>query len=382
MSHTGEFSGAEAAMLRLLRMLPGDVDRAVACPPDGPLATALADQGFEHLPIAGTAVSFRLHPRWTAVGLRDVGRSVAALRAHVRRWRPDIVHAGTTRAGLFAAPLRRRRGPKLVVQVHDIMPPGPMGHAVRRLLAGRADTVVAVSEAASRAFNLGLRHAPARTVYISIDHELFRPEGRDAAGARRSLGVPDEAPLLGEVAQISPWKGQLVAIEALARVRETHPGAHLALVGHIAFGGPAVRYDNAAYLERLRRRVAELGLEDAVHFAGQRNDVPDVMAALDLLLLPSWDEPFGTAAAEAMSVGTVPLVAAGGGMSEFVEDGVSGRVLPPRDPEAWARAAVELLDDPDRRAEMSARAVEAAGRFTDEAYVSAMMDAYSALAGR
>ena len=106
------------------------------------------------------------------------------------------------------------------------------------------------------------------------------------------------------------------------------------------------------------------------------------MAALDLLLLPSWDEPFGTAAAEAMSVGTVPLVAAGGGMSEFVEDGVSGRVLPPRDPEAWARAAVELLDDPGRRAEMSARAVEVAGRFTDEAYVSAMMDAYSALAGR
>jgi glycosyltransferase involved in cell wall biosynthesis len=379
-SHTGDFSGAEVAMLRLLRALPADVERAVACPPSGPLATALAGAGVEQLPIPGTAVSFRLHPRWTTQGLIDIGRSVAALRAQVRRWRPDVVHANTTRAGLLAAPLGRGDHPRLVVQVHDIMPAGALGGVVRRVLAGAADRVVAVSQAAAGAFNAGLRGEPAGTVYISIDHERFTPDGRDGAGVRRSLGVPADVPLLGEVAQITPWKGQLAAIEALAIVRRRRADAQLALVGRVAFSGRGVRYDNGAYLEQLRDRVRRLGLEDAVHFVGQRADVPDVMAALDLLLLPSWDEPFGTAAVEAMAIGTVPLVADGGGMSEYVQDGVSGRVLPAHEPEAWGEAAIELLDDPARRAEMGARARAVAGRFTDEAYAREMLGIYAALA--
>src|SRR3954447_3698972 len=311
-SHTGEFSGAEASMLRLLDALPPDVERAVACPPDGRLAAAVAQRGIEHRPIRGTAVSFRLHPRWTAVGLADLGRSVTELRAHVRRWRPDVLHANSTRAGLLAAPLRRP--PAVLVQVHDILPDGAVSAAVRHVLARSADAVVGVVDAASASFNVGLRAAPARTVRISIDAERLAGPRRDAREVRRSLGVPDGAPLLGEVAQITPWKGQIVAIEALAHVRAHHPDAHLVLVGDIAFTGPAPRYDNAAYLARLHERIAELGLEGAVHFAGHRDDVPDVMAALDLFLLPSWRDAFGTAAAEAMACGTVPLVSSDGGV--------------------------------------------------------------------
>ena len=74
------------------------------------------------------------------------------------------------------------------------------------------------------------------------------------------------------------------------------------------------------------------------------------------------------------------MVAEGGGVSEFVEDGVSGRVLEPMVAEPWGRAAIELLDDPDRRARMSAAAVEVAGHFTDKAYAGTMMGLYTALA--
>jgi poly(glycerol-phosphate) alpha-glucosyltransferase len=81
-----------------------------------------------------------------------------------------------------------------------------------------------------------------------------------------------------------------------------------------------------------------------------------------------------------MATGTVPLVSAGGGVPEFVADGVCGRVLPRDDPQAWGGAAAELLDDPERRAEMGRRAIEAAARFTDEAYVTDMMRAYAAVA--
>jgi len=148
-----------------------------------------------------------------------------------------------------------------------------------------------------------------------------------------ALGVADDAPPLGEVAQITPWKGQLVAIDSLALLHERHPRAQLLLVGDVAFAGPSVRYDNAAYARKLRQRVAELGLEDSVHFLGRREDVPAIMAALDLFLLPSWEEPLGTVVAEAMACGTVPLVTSEGGPREMVQDGVNGRLLPPHDAE-------------------------------------------------
>jgi L-malate glycosyltransferase len=367
-------------MLRLLRALPPGTASAVACPSGGPLAATLAEHGVEHLPIRGTGVSFRLHPRWTPVGLADLGRSVADLRRHVRHWRPDVMHANGTRAGLLAVPVRRTGGAGLVVQVHDVMPEGRVSRAVRSVLARGADEVVAVSDAATRAFNAGFHGRLARTVYISIDHGRFSPHGHDRVAVRRSLGVPEDAPLLGEVAQITPWKGQLVAIKALARVRRDVPSAQLVLVGGVAFSGPGVRYDNAAYARRLQASVAELGLEDAVRFAGHRRDVPSVMAALDLFLLPSWNEPFGTVVVEAMATGTVPLVSDGGGVPEFVEDGVSGRVLPTHDADAWGDAAAQLLADGARRAEMGRRALEVAARFTDEAYVAEMLRSYAAVA--
>ncbi len=86
---------------------------------------------------------------------------------------------------------------------------------------------------------------------------------------------------------------------------------------------------------------------DAVHFLGQRNDVPEILAELDLSLLPSWEEPFGLAVVESMAMGVPPLVTAVGAGPELVEDRVTGRLLPPRDPAAWAAAARELLSQPE-----------------------------------
>jgi len=100
------------------------------------------------------------------------------------------------------------------------------------------------------------------------------------------------------------------------------------------------------------------------------------MDALDVLLLPSWEEPFGTAALEAMAAGTAPVVTSVGGAAEYVEDGVVGRVLAPRDPARWAQAVGALLDDPERLAAMGARAREVAAAFTDEAYAAGCMSAY------
>jgi glycosyltransferase involved in cell wall biosynthesis len=362
-------------MLRLVASLPPSVAAAVACPPEGRLVAVLDARGIARHALPGTSVSFRLHPRDTPRGVAGLARSARAVATIARRVRADVVHANGTRAGLIAAPAARaRRAPPLVVQVHDRLPHSPLGRATRLALAGGAERVIAVSQATADAFDAGLGRPVARVVPISFDHERFRPGLHDPAEVRRSLGLPPDGPLLGEVAQITPWKGQLVAIEAFARVAERHPDAHLLIVGSVAFASG--RWDNQGYLEALRERVRALGLHDRVRFLGQRGDVPAIMAALDLLLLPSWEEPFGTVVVEGMAMGTVPLASADGGMAEYVEDGVSGRLLAPREPERWAQAALELLADPARRAAMGARATEVAARFTDEAYASGCLRAY------
>jgi glycosyltransferase involved in cell wall biosynthesis len=373
-SHTSDFSGAEVALLRLIGALGPTVRCAVACPAEGPLADALHARAIEHFPIAGTGVSFRLDPVATARGLGELARSTLEVARLARRWRADVVHANGVRAGLLTVPVGRLGGPPVVVQVHDHLPPGFLGRSVREVLA-RASAVLAVSHATRANFDTGLRRRVAETVYISIDAERFA-HARNGAATRAALGLPPAAPVLGEVAQITPWKGQLEAIETLSHVRAELPDAQLLLVGHVAFSGPRVRYDNHAYLARLHERVTALDLQDAVHFLGRRDDVPAILAALDLLLLPSWNEPFGTAALEAMAAGTVPIVGRDGGAAEYVEDGVSGRVLPPRDVAAWADAALELLRDDARRHAMGERARRVAARFTDEAYAAACHATY------
>ena len=117
-------------------------------------------------------------------------------------------------------------------------------------------------------------------------------------------------------------------------------------------------------------------MADAVHFLGEREDVPDVMAALDLLLVPSWQEPFGRTVIEGMALGRVVLATAAGGPREILEDGVDGRLLAPREPRAWADAAARLLDDRGEMERIGAAARASAQRFDRDRYTEAIVALY------
>jgi glycosyltransferase involved in cell wall biosynthesis len=229
--------------------------------------------------------------------------------------------------------------------------------------------------------NEGLPHAVATRVYNSIDHSRFDPQRVRPAGLREQLGLRPDARLLGEVAQITPWKGQDTAVRALAELRRGGLDAHLVLVGQVAFAGKGVRYDNHAFLRSLRALVDELAVGGAVHFLGQRTDVPEILAELDLSLLPSWEEPFGLVTVESMALGTPPLVTDVGAGPELVADGVCGRLLPPRRPEAWAAAARELLEDGERLRRLGAAGPKAAARFRDDVHAEQMLAIYARALG-
>ena len=381
-NHTSAWSGAEVSLMRLIEQLRHDHEVCVACPAGGPLADALARAEVRHLPLPEVALSMRLHPLQTLVGLGQLAAACLAVTRAVRRSGPDVVHANSMRAGLMAALKLLPGSPPVVVRTHDRLPRTPLARGVRAIIVHSAAAVVAVSDYTARRFNEGLDPPVATRVYNGIDHELFDPDRVQPAPLREQLGVAPDALLLGQVAQITPWKGQDLAVRALAQMRSDGLDAHLLLVGGVAFAGKSVRYDNRAFLRRLGRLVDQLGVRPAVHFLGQREDVAEVLRALDLSLLPSWDEPFGLVTVESMALGTPPLVSFTGAGPEVVQDGITGRLLDPRRPRAWAQAAAELHADPSARALMGERARAAAWRFRDDVHAREMVAVYARALGQ
>jgi glycosyltransferase involved in cell wall biosynthesis len=381
-NHTSTAGGAEQGLLRLVDGLKGTHAVAVACPREGAVRELVDAAGVDAFAIPAFEASLRLHPIQTPVGLGRLSAGGIALARLTRRFGADLLHANTPRAGLICAVPRRLGGPPVVVHLRDDLPLNRVGRAVRFTLTHSASAVVAVSEYTAGRFNEGLPRPVATHVHNSIDLERFDPDRVTPAPVREELGISPEAPLLGQISQITPWKGQDTAIRAVAELRRRGVDAHLLIAGGVTFGGRTVRYDNHAYLRSLHELAASLDAHDAVHFLGQRGDVPQLLRALDLSLLPSVNEPFGRVIVESMAIGTPPLVSDVGSGPELVEDGISGRLLPPDRPELWATAAAELLADPSELARMSAGAQERAAGFGDAAQIRGVLAVYDRVLGR
>ena len=376
-SHTGKVSGAERSLLELLAGLPGTISAHVACP-DGDLATAVRELGLPVSRITGTNVSFRLHPIETPRGLVDTVRAAVAVARLARTIDADVIHANTLRAGLIAIPVGRVAGPPVIVHVRDCLPPGRTADLTRRLIMSRAAVVLANSRYTATRF-AGSSNNGVQTVYNPVDLERFDPARVERTDARRQLDLEPSVHALGVVAQITPWKAQDDAIRIIARLRARGVPAILLLAGEAKFVSGATRYDNARYERRLRDLARELGVARAVEFLGERSDVPEIIRALDLLLVPSWEEPFGRSIVEAMAM-EVPVVATNvGGPAEIVRDGGEGLLLVPREIERWVDAIAALLAAPDVRAEMGRKGRERVERlFNRQAHVARVLEAYEA----
>ena len=374
-NHTAEVSGAERSLLTLLEGLPSGVEARVASP-RGSLSDAVEALDIPTVRIPGTAGSLRLHPVHTPRAVGELCVAAAATRFAARRYRPDVIHANSIRAGIVLG--LGRLAPPTVVHVRDCLPPGPVANATMRLIAGTATTVVANSEYTARAVRVAAPGARVEVIHSPVDLEDWDPGRIARTWARSRLGAAGQRRLvLGVVAQLTPWKGQDTAIKALEMVCDEGIDAELLLIGSAKFVARATRYDNEAYAASLRQVVADARLEDRVSWMGEREDVPELVRALDILLLPSWEEPFGRALIEAMALG-VPVIATNvGGPAEIVEDGREGYLLPPREPRAWALAISRLANDSElaqRMGRAGRQRVEAA--FTVGHHVAAMVDVY------
>lgn len=377
-NQTAQVSGAERSLLSLLQGLEHTVEPLVACPP-GELTDLLHSRGIEPWPIAGTGASFRLHPWHTTRGVVEIASSSLQVRNAVRRLGPDLVHANTTRAALLALLARRRGGPPVVAHIRDWVPEGRFSRAVLGLVAARADLVVANSAFVAAQFEGMAARAPVRVLHNPVDLGRFDPTRADGAGVRRDAAIPEGRTVLSVIAQLTPWKGQDDAIRALAELVAAGQDPILLLAGSAKFAGAGTQFDNAGFERRLHELAAELGVADRVRFLGERDDVPAVLAATDMLLVPSWREAFGRIVVEGMAMGVPVAATEAGGPAEIVRAGEGGLLLPPRRPDLWAEALLPLVADPRRRAELGIRGRRRAADFGIEAHAEQALALYREL---
>lgn len=179
------------------------------------------------------------------------------------------------------------------------------------------------------------------SVPAGADHRRFTPDV-DGAPVRSEFGLAAAAPVIGIVAVLRSWKGHRVLFEACAQLTDRFPGWRLLVVGD----GPL--------REQLQRGAGELGLADRIRFAGHRDDVPACMRAMDVCVLPSLkNEATSQVMPQSMLVGTPVVCSSAGGLTEVVEDGVTGRVVPPGDCSALAAALADGFRNPEKTAAMA-----------------------------
>lgn len=375
-NQTAQVSGAERSLLTLIGGLAGKVDPIVACP-EGELSAEVRALGIEPIPIAGTGASFRLHPLHTSRGLLEMAQSSLQVRRIVARTAPDLVHANTTRAALLALLARSRSGPGTIAHIRDLAPAGRPADLILSLVARRADAIVANSAYVADRF--GRARGRVDVIHNPIDLDRFDPSKADGRSIRAELGIGADTVVLTVVGHISPIKGQDEAIEVVADLVAAGRDVVLLLVGSVKFASAGGRLDNRAFGERLPALAADLGVADRVRFLGERTDVPNLLAASDLLLMPFWREPFGRVAVEAMAMG-VPVVASEvGGPAEIVRPDVDGLLLPARAPEVWSRALERLLPDAALRRRLGENARTRAADFSVEAHIARVLALYREL---
>ena len=217
-------------------------------------------------------------------------------------------------------------------------------------LYGRMDRLIALSHPQRDELLNCLPVKPEQVIVIpnGVDSTRFAPRPR-RDDLRQSWGVTPEQTLFGLIGRFDVQKGSLEFVEAAARVLDHHPQARFVMVGENT-------RDEGDFDRLIRRRVEELGLANRVILTEFRRDVEAVMNALDVFVMPSYEENFGNVLLEGLSSGLPCIGTDSGGTPEILSGGAVGELCQPRSAIDLARAVIRLLDDPAHARALGARA--------------------------
>ena len=351
-----DFGGAERLVGHIARGLDPERFEPIVC------ATRTADPG--------AAAAAR------AAGVRVVvlgRRRTLSVRPWLRLWRElrngvDVLHAHKFGSNLWGSVVgRAARVPVVVAHEHTWSFEGaPVRKFLdRRVIAALVDAFLAVSHEDARRM-AEIERIPPSLVQV-VPNGIPEPASPTGHDVRGELGVKLDVPLIGSICVLRPQKAVHTFLEAVAILRRTTP-----LQALVVGDGPE--------RGRLEALAADLGIAEATIFTGRRDDVPDVLAALDVVVSSSVFEGSPLALIEAMAAGKAIVATRVGGVPDLIEDGQHGLLVEPSDPASLATAIESLLADPDLRRELGARAARRQrAEFTLEVTIERLQELYETL---
>lgn len=292
------------------------------------------------------------------------------LRSLIRDLQPDVVHTHSSKAGILGrAAAWHEKIPVVVHTVHGLPFHNRQNRLVSRMFiaaerwaARRCHQLIAISPAMVEAFNrhhiAGLRKFT--VIPSGIEVSRFRIVPDERFQVRQQLGIGREDPVLGILSRLDPLKGHDDLLDIFERLRRDHPRLRMLFIG------------DGWHRPRLERRIATAGLGDHVILAGMvpPNEVTRWLSAVDVKVLPSYQEGQSRTLVEALLCGCGIVAYDVGGIGSVCIDGQTGRLVPVGDTEALAEAIGQMFDRPDQRAVMVEQG---------QAFVRRMFDAESML---
>lgn len=412
--HTAKISGGEIALLNLIGALDCERFRpVVALASDGPLVSRLRQAGVEtHVLPLDTSV---VETRKDSLGFKSLlrfrqGASCLQYAWHLARFAracgADVIHTNSLKADLYGGLAGRLARIPVIWHIRDHISahylPRPVAAAFRGLARFLPHTVVANSESTLRTVQVP-RGKHTSVVYsgmapcsgnehLQVVHDGFTPvlgQTRAPFASRARLNAVElppsgracwesNAPIIALLGRIAPWKGQHIFLRAAATIVRDFPQACFWIIGAPLFG----EHD---YERSLHDLTAELGIESQVSFLGFQDNVPQLLAGVDIVVHASTlDEPFGQVVIEGMAAGRPVIATNGGALPEIITTGRTGLLVPMGDVAAMAEAMAMLLADPKQAQAMGAAGQKSVQeRFTSAQTARKMEAVYEhVLAGR
>lgn len=337
----------EARLLRERGYLP-----LIACPGDAALLTRAVEAGIEAFAV----------PMRNAVD----PSSILRLCGVVLRHRVDILYSHSGKDSTLGGIVAFLTG-RALVRSRELLNPVRRSRSYNLLPKRVLACSVAVRDHLIAA---GVDPNKVHVQYPPVATARFRSASPEAQQAMcHELGLDGGFPIVVCVAGFRHEKRQEDLIRAMPMVRRSFPGSLLVLAG------------SGWYRENLRAIAQEAGVADMVRFAGECEDVPALLAAADVFVLPSSVEPFGMSPVEAMAAGVPVVVTRTGGLAEIVTDGVDGLLVPVHDPDAIAAAIVRICNDPELRAALVTAGRTRALDFDEERAVDGLIGHFLAVVG-
>lgn len=316
--------GGERNLLTLLEVLDRSKWRPiVTCPREGAFPSVLRAMGIQ--------------VEWVELPdcrkLKEVFRGFFAwlrLNRIVRREQVAIIHANSPPWFPLGWIIAKQYRIPSVVSIQGRFSP----RRIRQYLLHRADLVLSVADSISRLVEeAGVAPERTRTIYSTVNTDRFVP-CMDNGRVRREFGIAGGDLVIGCVANVAHYKGHDILIQAFAKLCQMMPNIHLLLVGT----------HDSEYGTGMEKLVQKLGVTKRVHFTGFQDDVRPYLAAIDIVVLPSRQEGAPVALLEAMAMAKPVVASAVDGTPEIVQDGITGILVPPEDPDAVVSAVAGVIN--------------------------------------